>query len=156
MQQHGQWWLRSTRRALGFCPLHAGYMVQYGHALKEQAKLVDAEVAYRSARALGASAADVDEHLLYALGRPGYAAPPPPVAAMAPAAHPLDRPPTRTDIETVFALLLHRLPEGMAEILELLRRHRNCSEVVFDLVRRDALRPRTANRELLILLAEQP
>lgn len=145
----GHYW-----RALGFYPLHAGYMVQYGHALKEQAKLVDAEVAYRSARALGAPAADVDEHLLHVQGMLGYAAPPPPVAVVAPAAHPLDRPPTRTDIETLFALLLHRPPEGMAEILELLRRHHSCREVALDLVRRDAFRP--ANRELLILLAEQP
>jgi hypothetical protein len=137
-------------RALRFYPLHAGYMVQYGHVLKEQLKLVDAEVAYRSARALGAPISDVDEHILHVQALVGHDAPlPPPGAA---AAHPLDRPPTRDDVEAFFALLLHRASEGLGEVLDLLRSCGTCREVALALVRRDAFR--AANRELMILLSE--
>lgn len=50
-------------RALSLYPYHHGYCVQLAHMLKEQGRLADAELHYRTALALGGSPGDVREHL---------------------------------------------------------------------------------------------
>lgn len=66
-RDRGEWGQaeRAYRAALGRCPWHWGYLVQLGHALKEQERTGAAEIAYRSAFALGAAADEVDEHLAW-------------------------------------------------------------------------------------------
>lgn len=46
-------------------PMHWGYCIQFGHAVKEQQQYPLAEVWYRSAVALGAPADMVDQHLAF-------------------------------------------------------------------------------------------
>ncbi|MEM6946138.1 MAG: hypothetical protein AAF565_20520, partial [Pseudomonadota bacterium] len=55
----------SYRAALDLYPLHPGYWIQLGHVRKELGLTHGAEAAYRSARALGASADEVEQHLLF-------------------------------------------------------------------------------------------
>jgi hypothetical protein len=137
--------------ALRLYPYHPGYMVQYGHTLKEQGKLQDAEVVYRSARALGSAPDDVDEHIQFVQFALGHYAPLRPVASDS--SDCLEWPPTRQDVEILIALFLHRAPNNLDEVLDLLRAAHTCRAVAVALVHCDAFR--AANRELLILLAEQ-
>ena len=139
-------------RALGLHPLHPGYRVQYGHALKEQAKLADAEVAYRSAWALGEAGEDLRQHILHVAGLQGDASPPLPAPRRAPG-HPLDERPWQRDVELGFALLLHRAPGLATEVLPLLRAMPTRRAMLLALARRPETA--TANRDLMLLLAEE-
>jgi len=138
-------------RALELHPLHPGYRVQYGHALKEQAKFADAEVAYRSAWALGEAGEDLRQHILHVAHRQGDASPPMPVPRRAPD-HPLDERPWQRDVELGFALLLHRAPGLAGEMLPLLRAMPTRRALLLALARRPEAA--TANRDLMLLLAE--
>ena len=144
--EHGYW------RALACYPLHAGYRVQYGHCLKEQGKLADAEVSYRSALALGAPAADLRRHIAHVhaalgAGEAGFPSPPP-----GPPATPLDTPPWRGDIEHLFQLLLHRPPNCRPKPCLSSRVQPSCRGVVAELLAWPEFQ--RANVELLVMLAE--
>jgi tetratricopeptide (TPR) repeat protein len=120
--------------ALRAYPDHYGYVVQYAHCLKEQGQLVEAECHYRSALALGAARSDVDEHLTFVATQSGY-----PVSfagdweATSGDGGPLDAPPTKGDVELVVFLLLGREP-ALAEIVQLLRRHRSLRSLIMAIV----------------------
>jgi hypothetical protein len=139
-------------RALGLHPLHPGYRVQYGHALKEQAKLADAEIAYRSAWALGEAGEDLRQHIVHVAAAQGDVAPPMPAPRLAPA-HPLDERPWQGDVELGFALLLHRAPRLIDELLPLMRNAPTRRAMLLALARRPETA--TANRDLMLLLAEK-
>jgi hypothetical protein len=144
-------------RALGLHPLHPGYRVQYGHALKEQRKCADAEVAYRSAWALGEAGEDLRQHILHVVAAQGDAAlgdaaPFLPAPRLAPA-HPLDERPWQGDVELGCALLLHRAPDLMADTLPLLRGAPTRRAMLLTLAQRPEAA--TANRDLMLLLAEE-
>lgn len=57
--------------ALDLYPYEHSYWTQLGHMAKEQERFVAAEIAYRTACALGALPQDVDAHLRYVLARQG-------------------------------------------------------------------------------------
>ncbi len=117
------------RDALALYPLHAGYLAQLGHCLKEQGAMAQAEVAYRSALALGAPSEPLEIHIRYVAAMQGDGeAPilPMPAAAVGPLAHP----PTAADIELLFLLLRRRRPDPVREVLALLRTAPTCGHVV--------------------------
>ena len=57
--------------ALDLYPYERSYWTQLGHMAKEQERFVSAEVAYRTACALGATPQDVDPHLRFVMARQG-------------------------------------------------------------------------------------
>lgn len=122
------------REALRAYPDHYGYLVQYAHCLKEQGQFAEAECHYRSALALGARRSDVDEHLIFVATRQGFPAnfagdsEVPSVDR-----DPLDAPPTKADVELIVFLLLGREPP-LAEIVQLMRRHRTLRSLVAAIV----------------------
>jgi hypothetical protein len=61
--------------ALRLYPLHSGYMVQYAHMLKEQGKLFDSEMYYRSAFALSNGLEEIKDHLAYVYAKNGGSGP---------------------------------------------------------------------------------
>lgn len=143
-------------RALALYPLHGGYMVQYGHTLKEQGKLPDAEITYRSALALGEASADLPEHIAHVAGLLGHADETAVLrrdATRVPRL-PLDEAPSRDDIELAFALLLHRPPRLVDEILPLMRTARTRRAVFLRLLAGHEVV--VANRDLMLLLAQTP
>lgn len=58
-------------RALQLFPSHAGYLVQYGHCLKERGQHADALVMYLDAHFFGAPKQDVAPHALHVAGAIG-------------------------------------------------------------------------------------
>ncbi len=142
-------------RALRLYPLHHGYIVQYGHCLKEQGKAAEAEVEYRTALALGAPAEDLRAHIVHVyttLCGGSTPFPRPPRTASNPAALPLDEAPIRADVEALFVLMLQRLPNNLSETLPMLRMAATRHDVVRLLVEHAEF-PRV-NRELMVLLAQ--
>ena len=140
---------RHYAQALALYPAHAGYLVQYGHCLKEQEKFAEAEIAYRSALALGAPHDDVGRHLAFVSHRQGYDDWRPP--AMEPSETAMDAPPTRSDVDLVHRLLTGE-PADILTALDILRRAQTVREV-FTLVI-DQPRFVAANRGLLGLIAD--
>lgn len=57
--------------ALDLYPYERSYWTQLGHMAKEQERFVSAEIAYRTACALGAAPTDVDPHLRFVMVRQG-------------------------------------------------------------------------------------
>lgn len=143
--------------ALGAYPEHYGYLVQYAHCLKEQEEYAEAECHYRSALALGAPPADVDEHLAFVLlrqeeqeekeeaaaridgrrrRRRTIESEPPP--APVPTADELfDAPPTKADVDLLVGLLFGRRAR-IDEVVQLLRRHRTVRSLFIELAEENA------------------
>ncbi|MBW6398578.1 hypothetical protein KPL78_12005 [Roseomonas sp. HJA6] len=138
-------------RCLGLYPLHHGYMTQYGHCLKEQGRLVDAELVYRSALALGGQAEDLHRHITAVAGLRGAA---PNLPAPQPqGVDPIDEPPTARDVTRLFALLLNGgEPANSVDVLDLLIACPRRRDVVLALLARPAFP--LANHRLMALLAE--
>ena len=142
-------------QALAAYPEHHGYLVQYAHCLKEQESYAEAECHYRSALALGALPADVDEHLAFVVLRqeeeeaeaeaevgknirrrlrPNETAPQP----QSDGADPLfDAAPTKVDVDLLVGLLLGREPK-IEETVQLLRQHRTVRSLFVELAEEDA------------------
>jgi tetratricopeptide (TPR) repeat protein len=111
-------WITATREygeALRLFPLHWGYSVQYAHTVKEQGLYGQAEAWYRSAVALGAPAAMVDQHLAFVAHRNGvtFARRGLPDLGVPP----MQAPPTVPDIRLLVELT--RVPGFADEALEL-------------------------------------
>jgi tetratricopeptide (TPR) repeat protein len=115
-------------QALALYPLHAGYLVQLGHCLKEQGAFAQAELAYRSGLALGAPSADLHDHIRHVCAlqaAPEAPIPTTPAGTDAPLAHL----PTGADVELLFLLLRGRRAAA-PEVLALLRTAPSCAAVV--------------------------
>jgi hypothetical protein len=139
-------------------PAHSGYMTQCAHCLKEQDKLLDAEVYYRSALALGEAPDDLAEHIGFVCARQGlqmgpWSPPGAPPAARPGAAAPvgLDLVPTRQDVERLFELMLGRPAASLEEIAIMLRSCPTCADVVALLLEHREFR--VVHRNLLEILA---
>ncbi len=124
--------------ALQLYPWHFGYMVQYGHCLKESSQFTSAECEYRSALALGAPASDVEEHLAFVAAQQGY------TARFNKRQHgeiddaeSLNLPPTKADVELLTFVFLGRTP-AVSETLNLLRDHSSLEGVINALIEDDA------------------
>lgn len=117
------------REALALYPLHAGYLVQLGHCLKEQDAMAEAEMAYRSGLALGAPREDVEAHIRHVCAAQGDAGAPVPDVPRT-SVQPLAHAPTAADIELLFLLLRGRRPDPVREVLALLRTAPTCQAVV--------------------------
>lgn len=120
-------------RALRLHPFHPGYRVQYAHMLKEQGKLLDAEIHYRSAAALGTPDADVRKHLDFVCARQGVPIPET-LAGPMEGASPLADPPTEGDVRCLAALLWVGPPVANEEIAKFLRGFESTEEVALALL----------------------
>lgn len=122
--------------ALALHPYQRSYWVQLGHAAKEGGQDVRAEIAYRTACAMGEPAADVVEHLTFVVARTGTD----------PTAWPLhpfrkgeasQQTPGRPDVEALAWLLWKGVMPTDAEVLALLRRHATCDALVAAMITDD-------------------
>jgi hypothetical protein len=139
--------------ALQLYPSHSGYVTQYAHCLKEQDKLLDAELCYRSALALGEAPADLWQHIEFVCARQGYRAERPAPPADAPAAAALHLAPTRQEIASLFELLLGRAPWSNAEVIEVMRRCPRLADVVALLFEQQEFQ--VTHRSLLEIIASR-
>ncbi|MFS0772744.1 ATP-binding cassette domain-containing protein [Sphingomonas sp. 1P08PE] len=123
----GEWAVAEQRyaTALALHPYQRSYWVQLGHAAKEGGHFARAELAYRTACAMGEPAADVVEHLRFVMARGGDD----------PAAWPIhpyykgksaEQVPGRPDVEALAWLLWKGVMPDDAEAAALLRRCTSC------------------------------
>ena len=137
--------------ALGLYPYEASYWTQLGHMAKEQDRLTVAEIAYRTACALGAPPHDVVEHLRFVLGRQGIAEHRFPIRFPEPGPQ-AQQVPGRPDV-IAFARLLwgvRTLDDG--DLCDLLRRCGSLDALVAAMIRDP--RFERANRDWLELVQE--
>lgn len=120
--------------ALALHPYQRSYWVQLGHVAKEAGHFARAELAYRTACAMGEPAADVVEHLRFVVARGGGDPDASPI-------HPYRKGPARAqvpgraDVAAMAWLLWQRAAPTDAETVALLRRHASCDALVADMVR---------------------
>lgn len=136
-------------RALARHPLHHGYRVQLGHALKEQGYFAQAEIEYRSAAALGAEPGTVDQHLRFVAQRNGsdFQREGRPDLDVSP----LQAPPTRPDYERLAVLCWGGLAtDAEADMLDALRTCASNAALMRRMVADPAFLP--ANQAFLELL----
>lgn len=120
--------------ALALHPWQRSYWVQLGHVAKESGHFARAELAYRTACALGEPAADVVEHLRFVVVRGGGDAAAWPI-------HPYRKGPAhqqvpgRPDVEAVAWLLWHGAVPAEEEAVHLLRHHPTCDAMVAAMIR---------------------
>jgi tetratricopeptide (TPR) repeat protein len=115
--------------ALRLYPWERSYWIQRGHMAKEQGEFERAEIAYRTACALGAKPSDVAEHLRFAMARNGCD------EGQSPIRFHVERPaalqvPGEPDV-AAFGRLLWQVG-GIADehVLQLLRRCATCDDLV--------------------------
>nr|WP_314073702.1 hypothetical protein [uncultured Roseococcus sp.] len=151
--EYGYW------RALQLYPIHPGYVVQYGHCLKEQRKLPDAEIAYRNAYALGEESADLQRHIAFVAAERGARINQGTLDQVAGfwsdrcGEHAiLEAPPTSDDLRAVMELLLGRGPADLGEFIEVLDGCPTLSEAVKRIMQKPDFV--VANREFLRFVTE--
>lgn len=146
--QQGDWardereWARAAGdygKALALYPYQRSYWTQLGHMEKEQGRFVEAEIAYRTAVALGEPLADVQEHADFVIARQGgegdvarLRVPGPGKAA--------DQPPARPDFEMLGWLFGTESP-GADDILTALRDYATLDEAAAALASRSGIAP---------------
>ncbi|WP_315759794.1 ATP-binding cassette domain-containing protein [Sphingomonas sp. Y38-1Y] len=131
----GDWGAAEERysAALALHPYQRSYWVQLGHVAKEGGHFARAEIAYRTACAMGEPAADVAEHLAFVVAQGGGDPANWPI-------HPFEKDathlqvPGRPDVEAMARLLWAGTAPTEAEMLSLLRRHATCDALVAALV----------------------
>ncbi len=133
-------------------PFHYGYSVQLGHSLKEAERFEEAEIAYRSAYALGAPESEVVEHLAFVANKVGG-----PASGIPPMRPNVSRTllelPTHYDVQMLFSLLTGGGPSSNTEVLTLIR---SC-DTLLSLATRLAGDERTVNaNRLFLLLLDKP
>lgn len=127
--QEGDWardqrnWQAATEfyaQALALYPYQRSYWVQLGHVEKEQGRYAEAEIAYRTAVALGEPLADVEEHVLFVMEQSGDGssayqvhAPSNGIAA--------EEPPARADIDALMWLMGSDAAPDSTDMLRLMR-----------------------------------
>jgi hypothetical protein len=118
--------------------------------LKEQARHLHAEIAYRNALVLGAPPGDVLEHLRFVCARQEkpYVAPPAPGADQAPMA----LPPTSLDVEALALLFWHEAAVDDETHADLLADCPTCEDVALRMMRDRRFARR--NRLLLRILRD--
>ncbi len=116
---------QAYRSALRLYPLHGGYWMQLGHALKETDAWSSAEIAMRDAVALGER--EVEQHLAYVTQRAGEIYDPAWIAAVESYWNGINlavmaTPPTSQDARDAIELLCDRGTMADVELLALMRR----------------------------------
>lgn len=153
MRDQGRWAEAAVAyaAALDEFPYERTYWIQLGHMAKEQGNYCGAEIAYRTACALGAPVHDVVDHLRFVLARQGIDEARYPIRLYR-NAETCRQVPAKPDI-LCFARLLWGV-RGMdeADLLTFLRDHDTCDELVAAMIR-DPRFERT-NREWLELVRE--
>lgn len=119
--QQGDWardereWAKAEgfySEGLRLYPYQRSYWTQLGHVAKEQERFTLAEIAYRTAVALGEPLADVEEHARFVIARQGDEDTAPPVRLPG-RGGPQDQPPGAPDIE-----VFHWLADGVGSLPE--------------------------------------
>lgn len=123
----GRWAVAEERyaAALALHPYQRSYWVQLGHVAKEGGHFARAELAYRTACAMGEPAADVVEHLRFVIAQAGDDPDRWPIHLYRKGDAAIQTP-GRPDVEALAWLLWHGVMPDDAEALALLRRHGSC------------------------------
>jgi tetratricopeptide (TPR) repeat protein len=111
--------------ALASYPYQPGYWVQLGHMRKEQDAFAEAEIAYRSAAALGVAPGDVVEHLRFVMARQNVSEGDYPIR-YARAGSAAEQTPTREDVLLLAKLLWQVEDMSAQDMLNLLRKSATC------------------------------
>jgi ABC-type polysaccharide/polyol phosphate transport system ATPase subunit len=120
--------------ALALHPYQRSYWVQLGHVAKEGGQFARAELAYRTACAMGEPAADVAEHLAFVVARRGDDPAAWPIDPYRKGAAPLQVP-GAPDVEALARLLWHGAAPDEVEAAALLRAHPTCDALAAAMVR---------------------
>jgi hypothetical protein len=127
--------------------------------LKEQGRLIDAELEYRNAFALGDTSSDLIRHIRYVSRAGGVEIPENIVDSVcAYWANPIDGnpplacPPTWRDINDLYSVLFNRNAATMEEVRAIINQASTISDVIVHLLKTSEFA--TANRDLIALLAE--
>lgn len=119
--------------ALALHPYQRSYWVQLGHVAKEGGQFARAELAYRTAGAMGEPAADIAEHLAFVVGRRGADPAASPI-------HPYRKGPAylqvpgAPDVEALALLLWQGKTPDDEEAAALLRAHASCDSLAAAMV----------------------
>lgn len=132
------------RDALTLYPGHCNIMLEYARCLRAQRDWINAELYYRSARALGAWLKDVQVELIEVAARIGWVEPVEGGWTKRPQPHSisvLDDPPTRADIDLAALAVSTTRVESEQRMLNLLRSAGSIRAVICDMTN-DKLRPK--------------
>lgn len=132
--------------ALTLYPYQRSYWAQLGHMEKEQGHMPRAEIAYRTAVALGEPLADVEPHAAFVIARQGGAgdAAAVRVPVIGPAAV---QPPARPDCDALALLLPNGAPITDDDVLQWMRDHSTLDALAAAVVAKAGTAPVRSDRE---------
>lgn len=126
--------------ALALYPYQRSYWAQLGHVEKEQGHMRRAEIAYRTAVALGEPLADVEPHAAFVIGRQEGADE---VAAVRVPVigHAAVQPPARPDCDALALLLRNGVAAGDEDVLLWMREHSTLDALAAAMMAKPGLAP---------------
>ena len=131
-------------QALALYPYQRSYWPQLGHMNKELEKPAEAEIAYRTAVALGEPVADVNEHAAAVIERQGDDIEALPLY-LPDAGRPADQPPARADLEMLAWLFRGHTETGSDEFRNWLRGYKTLDSMAEVLILDHGFRPAYAS-----------
>jgi ABC-type polysaccharide/polyol phosphate transport system ATPase subunit len=147
--QQGDWardqreWSRAGeeyKNALAMYPFQRSYWTQLGHMEKEMGEFAKAEIAYRTAVALGEPLADVEQHAQFVIERQGDLDTAPPIRLPVPGAA-ANQPPSRPDFDVLTWLMCNKADHTDSAVLHQLRHNETLDALGVDMVTDPAFVP---------------